>query len=208
MKKNNPFIVGNPVVLAIDIQKGSFVTPPPDFHLPLMPDMIERMTRTRKIIDAARAADVPVIFFQEIHRASMIDFGRELDGSEGPHCVEGNPGTPIASDIVGLKKDDYVIQKRRYSCFFGTELEILLKAVKAETLILIGGFTDVCIHYTFVDGHQHDYHCRVVHDCVAGSSVRAHTAALEAMEYLQHGSNIDSAYAVDALARYAALRAG
>ncbi|CEF40652.1 isochorismatase hydrolase [Acetobacter senegalensis] len=203
VKKKNPFIVGNPVVLAIDIQQGSFVPPPPNFHLPLMPDTIERMSRTRSVIDAARAADIPVIFFQEIHRASLIDFGRELDGSEGLHCVEGRPGTPIARDVVGLREDDYVIQKRRYSCFFGTELEILLKALKAKTLILIGGFTDVCVHYTFVDGHQHDYHCRVVHDCVAGSSIKAHTASLEAMEYLQHGANVDCAYAVDAFAQHA-----
>lgn len=201
-KKSNPFIVGNPVILAIDIQQGSFFPPPPGFHLPLMPDTIERMGRTRVIIDAARKADIPVIFFQEIHRASMIDFGRELDGNEGPHCVEGNPGTPIARE-VGLREDDYVIQKRRYSCFFGTELQILLKALKADTLMLIGGFTDVCIHYTFVDAHQHDYYCRVVQDCVAGSSVKAHDASLEAMEYLQHGANVDSSYVVNAFSHYA-----
>jgi len=44
------------------------------------------------------------------------------------------------------------------------------------------------IHYTFVDGHQGDYYCRVVEDCVGGSSVEAHNAALRAMEYLQGGA--------------------
>jgi len=71
---------------------------------------------------------------------------------------------------------------------YGTELEILLKGLKADTLIMIGGHTDVCVHYTFVDGHQHDYFCRVVEDCVAGSSQAAHDAALAAMEYLQTGA--------------------
>ena len=87
-----------------------------------------------------------------------------------------------------MRPDDYFIRKRRYSCFFGTELEILLKGLKADTLILIGGHTDVCVHYTFVDGHQHDYFMRVVEDVVAGSSRAAHDAALNAMEYLQTGA--------------------
>lgn len=49
--------------------------------------------------------------------------------------------------------------------------------------ILIGGDTDVCVHYTFVDGHQHDHFCRVVEDAVAGTSLDGHEAALDAMEY-------------------------
>ena len=101
--------------------------------------------------------------------------------------LEGDPGTEIAADL-NIRVDDYFIRKRRYSCFFGTDFEILLKGLKANTLILIGGHTNVCVHYTFVDGHQHDYFCRVVEDCVAGSSQDAHDAALRAMEYMQTGS--------------------
>jgi nicotinamidase-related amidase len=128
-----------------------------------------------------------VIFFQEAHRRDLVDFGRELDGAEGIHLLEGDPGTEVDPSL-GMRPDDYFIRKRRYSCFFGTELEILLKGLGADTLILIGGHTDVCVHYTFVDAHQHDYFCRVVEDCVAGSSLEAHDAALAAMEYLQTGA--------------------
>ena len=63
-----------------------------------------------------------------------------------------------------------------------------MKGLKAETLIMIGGMTDVCVHYSFVDGHQHDYYCRVVEDCVGGTSPAAHQASLNAMEYLQEGA--------------------
>ena len=126
-----------------------------------------------------------MIFVQEAHRPDLVDFGRELDGAEDIHCVEGQPGTPLAVEELGILPDDYTIKKRRYSVFFGTDLEILLKGLKADTLILCGGLTDVCVHYTFVDAHQHDYFVRVVEDCVAGSSQAAHEAALRAMEYLQ-----------------------
>ena len=60
--------------------------------------------------------------------------------------------------------------------------------LKVDTLLLCGGLTDVCVHYTFADGHQHDYFCRVIEDCVAGSSFEAHEASLIAMEYLQTGA--------------------
>ncbi len=103
-----------------------------------------------------------------------------------------------------MRADDYFIRKRRYSGFFGTELEILLKGLKAQTLIMVGGFTDVCVHYTFVDGHQHDYHCRVVEDAVAGSRVAAHDASLVAMEYLQHGARRSTAYVLDAFKQFGA----
>lgn len=187
-KTPKPIIVGQPVLLVIDVQKGSFAEWAPSERLPLLPDRVERMHRVRPVVDAARAAEMPIIFFKEEHRADMIDFGRELDGTENVHCLESSPYTRIAAEELGLLPQDYTITKRRYSCFFGTELEILLKGLKASTLILVGGFTDVCVHYTFVDGHQHDYYCRVIEECTTASSPPAHEAALRAMEYLQAGA--------------------
>ncbi len=98
------------------------------------------------------------------------------------HCIEGQRLTEIAAEDIDYRPGDYFVPKRRYSAFFGTDLEILLKGLKAETLILTGGLTDVCVHYTFVDAHQHDYHCRVVEDCVGGSGQEAHEASLRAMD--------------------------
>ena len=180
-------IEGNAALIVIDIQKGSFLAGSIS-GIPHMEDNVIRLRRAKTVIDAARESGIPIIFFQEIHRDNLVDFGRELDGTEGIHCLESNPNTEIAANEVGLRTDDYVIQKRRYSCFFGTDFNILLNGLNIDTLILVGGLTDVCIHYTFVDAHQNDYFCRVVGDCVTGSSTQAHDAALSAMEYLQTGA--------------------
>ncbi len=186
IKRN--LIEGQPVLIIIDIQGGETNSDSDKpVTIPLMEGYDARMEGVPDLIDKARACGIPIIFFQEAHRRDLIDFGRELDGAEGVHLLEGDAGTEV-SKALGMRPDDYFIRKRRYSCFFGTELEILLKGLKAETLILVGGHTDVCVHYTFVDGHQHDYFCRVVEDCVAGSSLEAHNAALKAMEYLQTGA--------------------
>jgi nicotinamidase-related amidase len=153
-----------------------------------MPGYEERMAKARIAIDKARELDIPVIFIQEVHRPDLVDFGRELDGSEDIHCLEGDPNTEVAVKETGFLPTDYLIKKRRYSAFFGTDFEILLRGLNVDTLLLCGGLTDVCVHYTFVDGHQSDYFCRVIEDCVAGSSEDAHEAALRAMEYLQSGA--------------------
>ncbi|MGI9595887.1 MAG: cysteine hydrolase family protein [Acidimicrobiales bacterium] len=196
--------------MVIDIQGGGSRhqdqapdTGPADGGIPLMAGYDEKMQRAPALIESARRCQVPVIFFQEAHRRDLIDFGRELDGAEGIHLLEGDPTTDLAPEL-GMREDDYFIRKRRYSCFFGTELEILLKGLKAETLILIGGHTDVCVHYTYVDAHQHDYFCRVVEDCVAGSSLPAHQGALRAMEYLQTGACRSSDEVMAGFERYAA----
>ncbi|MEM1149125.1 MAG: cysteine hydrolase [Pseudomonadota bacterium] len=182
-----PTLVGQPVLIVVDIQKGAFLDRD-DSGIPTMSEYSENMTRARRIVDAAHDSGIPVVFVQEIHRRDMVDYGRELDGSEGIHCMDGEPGTPVAAEEMDMRPTDYFIHKRRYSVFFGTEMEILLKGLKAQTLIFVGGMTDVCVHYSFVDGHQHDYYCRVVSDCVGGTSPEAHQASLNAMEYLQAGA--------------------
>ena len=179
-------IEGNPVLVVVDIQNGD----PPTAGVAPIPHMQSDgswVSNATQLIQGARDADVPVVFIQEAHRRDLIDFGRELDGAEGVHLLEGDHGTEIRPEI-GMTEDDYFIKKRRYSCFFGTDFELLMKGLDADTLIFIGGLTDVCVHYSFVDGHQHNYFCRVVEDSVTGSSLGAHNASLNAMEYLQTGA--------------------
>lgn len=182
-------IEGMPALVVIDIQAGTFLDRRDEGRaIDHMPGYAARMLKARTAIDRARATGIPVIFIQEVHRPDLVDFGRELDGDEDVHCVEGHPNTEIAAAEMDFRPADYLIRKRRYSAFFGTDFEILLKGLKIDTLLLTGGLTDVCVHYTFVDGHQSDYFCRVIEDCVAGSSVDAHEASLRAMEYLQRGA--------------------
>jgi len=180
-------IEGHPALIVIDIQVETFHDRT-DEAIPTMSGYADRMLKARVAIDKARERGIPVIFIQEVHRPDLVDFGRELDGSEDIHCIETDPGTDVAAEEMGFLPNDYLIKKRRYSAFFGTDFEILLRGLKIDTLLLCGGLTDVCVHYTFVDGHQSDYFCRVIEDCVAGSSDEAHRASLQAMEYLQSGA--------------------
>jgi nicotinamidase-related amidase len=193
------------VLVVVDIQTAGGM--PADLAgMQFMPGFEGRVERAERLVAAARAAGVPIVFFQEVHRPSGVDFGRELDGAEGRHCVDGAPGTDLWPTLLpdpAADDREFHIVKRRYSGFIGTEFEIVLRGLQAQTLVLIGGLTDVCVHYTFADAHQRDFHVRVVEDCVGGSSVAAHDASLNAMEYLQAGARRTTDEIVEA---FAALR--
>jgi nicotinamidase-related amidase len=177
-------------LLVIDVQECGR-QPYDEAGIAMMTGYDDRVARIAGLVDAFRAQRLPVIWSQEVHRPDLADIGRELDGSEGVHCVLGVPGTEIVAELQP-RPDEHFIQKRRYSVFFGTDLEIVLRGMGITTIVLVGGLTDVCVHYTFVDGHQRDFFVRVVTDCVGGSSPSAHDAALTAMRYLQRDAWVTS----------------
>ena len=178
----------NCALLVIDIQQEDFIGMENDEQEVDNPAW-NCIRNAKRVLDVFRAKKLPVIQIKEIHRKNMVDFGRELDGSEGIHCMEDSPYSDYANLTYPID-GEYLITKRRYSAFFGTDLEILLKGLRVDTLYMIGGLTDVCIHYTAVDAHQHDYYIKVVTDAVAGSSMEAHNYALKAMQYLQRDALI------------------
>lgn len=176
-------------LLVIDIQQEDFIEMKEnDIENPAW----DCIRNAKRVLDVFRKNGLPVIQVKEVHRADLTDIGRELDGSEGIHCLETSPYTDYAKLTYPIE-GEYRITKRRYSAFFGTDLEILLKGLHVDTLYLIGGLTDVCIHYTAADAHQHDYYIKVVTDAVAGSSKEAHEYALKAIQYLQRDALVTTA---------------
>ncbi|MCU0550190.1 MAG: cysteine hydrolase [Leptolyngbya sp. Prado105] len=145
--------------------------------------------KAEKVLAVARAAEIPIIHTKEVHREQMVDFGRELDGAEPIHCLENRPGTDFHPALYPIG-GEFTIEKRRYSAFFATDLDLLLRGLKVDTLIMMGTLTNVCVHYTAVDAHQHDYFFHVIEDCCVGSDWNAHGSALKAMEYLQQKARI------------------
>ena len=176
----------NAALIVVDIQAG--VVEGATSSLPHV-GQEDAVPKAVSVLLAARAAGLPIVHFKEVHRKEMVDFGRELDGDEPVHCLETWAEAEYHPDTYPID-GEFAMQKRRYSCFVGTDLEILLRGLKVDTLILVGAMTNVCVHYTFADGHQNDYFMHVVEDAVYGSDQPAHDAALIAMEYLQNGARV------------------
>lgn len=101
---------------------------------------------TAKLLDAARAAGVPVIFCNDAH---LPGIDRELI-IWGDHAIVGTKGAEVIPEL-NLCEKDYVVPKRRYSGFFQTDLDILLKELGVKTVILTGLHTHMCCRHTAAD---------------------------------------------------------
>ncbi|MFQ6111541.1 MAG: cysteine hydrolase, partial [Nitrospinota bacterium] len=82
------------------------------------------------------------------------------------HNLEGSVGTQVIPSLLSEK--DYVVRsKKRLSCFYGTDLEILLRALEVDTLVIIGINTNTCVLNTTFDTFNRDMKAIVISDCVA-----------------------------------------
>lgn len=166
-------------LIVIDMQ-GDFISEGAPIECPGGREIIPRLN---ELLSFARSRGIPVIYTQELHRREKVDFGRELEREEPEHCIEGTPGAEIVAELKP-QKGDFVIMKRRYSGFYLTDLEVLLKGLKKNTLIITGVATNVCVYATSLDAQQRDHHVVVVSDCVAGTSRELHQAFLRNIDYV------------------------
>ena len=136
-----------------------------------------------KAIARARQKGIPVIHVIQIHRKDMSDFGLELECSK-PHCIEGTEGAKIIPEIQ-VEEKDYLIIKKRFSGFLATDLELLLRSLGVNEIIITGVATDGCVRATAVDAHQLGFHFKIVEGCTAGAFYDSHEAALKYLCRLQ-----------------------
>jgi nicotinamidase-related amidase len=207
-------IDGKPALIVIDMQ-DDWLSPP------FMPrgssEVASLVSNVRKLLEAARSARVPVIHTKEWHRSGKLDMGSERypgtglgipdgtdDASVPVHCVEGSKGAEIIEELAPIP-GEYVITKRRFSAFLGTELDILLRDLNVETLIVSGVMSEVCVLFTAGEAHQRDYHVRVVEGCTLGSTKELTRAAIEVIRALTTGIPITLDITLRSLEEYKGL---
>ncbi len=170
---------GSAVVLVIDAQVD-FLSPTAALRCINADKVVENI---RRVIVIARKANLPVIYTREAHNSNGLDYGLELESGAPFHCVEGTPGIEIVPELKPLP-GEFVIDKRRYNAFLGTNLDQILDRFGHPTLYITGFTTNVCIHYTAIEAWQRDYPVRVISDCVSGTSDERHQMALKMLDFI------------------------
>jgi nicotinamidase-related amidase len=125
----------------------------------------------------ARKAGVPAVYVNDNFGRWKSDFRKLID-----HCLSDSVRGRELAELLAPEQDDYFVLKPKHSAFFATSLEILLKHLGAETLILTGFAGDICVLYTANDAYMHDYRLVVPADCVASETDRSNRYALEQMK--------------------------
>lgn len=116
-----------------------------------------------------------------------------------PVLVRGTWGVEIV-DRLRPRPEDVVVSKRRYSAFYGTDLEVLLRCWGIETLLLTGVNAEQCVETTAREAFVRDFDVVVVGDCIGSWS----TARLEASKQVVSfalGCVAESESILEALAR-------
>jgi ureidoacrylate peracid hydrolase len=142
-----------------------------------------------RMLDDARAADVPVIFVRYGHTPateSEVHLEQRMRGrADMVICRHGTWGADFYR--VAPTPTESVVEKHRYSGFIGTDLDVILRSTGRRVLIMTGIATNGCVEATARDGFMHDYYIVLVDDCCSCFSPELHQATLQ---------NIRDAYGV------------
>lgn len=147
--------------------------------------MQDIVPRIRKALEVARQEGLPIVYLKMGYRPDLSDIGpadspmgaenrrarvgekmRAPDGREGRLLVRDTWNTDIVEELKPQPSDS-VIYKTRFSGFYNTELEAILKRRGVRTLIMMGGTTSVCVESTLRDAMFRDFTPVLLSDCTA-----------------------------------------
>ena len=161
----------------------------------------EAIEGCRTLVQAAHSAGVPVIFTRYVYRADYRDGGvlvQELMPAiaEAESLVEETWDSEIVDELTP-GASDFIVDKNRYSAFYGTRLEPILTSLGVRSVIVCGVTTNMCVETTVRDAMQRDYRAFVVRDATGEIDRRRHEFALETMAF-GFGRVVDAATVVGA----------
>ncbi len=182
MEKADPRISA---LIVVDMQndfchpRGAFAKWGEDMSM--IQDMVPRL---KELIEAARKADLPIIYLRNTESEwttsqVFLERIREARGEEGQVITwEGSWGAEFYEDI-GPVGEERVVIKHRYSGFIDTDLDLILRSRGVRCLVLTGVATNVCVESTARDGFMKDYRVVLVEDCCATTHKNLHEATVE-----------------------------
>ena len=130
----------------------------------------------KRLAAAFRAAGRPVIFTQHVHHPNGSDLGIMGWWWEGK-CLQGSEASEIHPDLRPLPGEK-VILKHRYSAFYNTDLETVLRCLKIGDLVISGVMTNLCCESTARDAYFRDYRVFIPADGTGTITEEMHLASL------------------------------
>ena len=155
--------------MVIDMQKG-FLSPRSSLFVAGAPATVPACIRA---IDYCRRQGIPVLFITRSYSAdgSDVERARRKVWSRGGRPLSPGCAPELSAEMPAeFGEADYHIVKPRYSAFFGTELDMLLRRLSIDTLLLAGTATPNCIRATCYDALSLDYEVIVLADCTSSQT--------------------------------------
>jgi nicotinamidase-related amidase len=166
--------MAHPALLVMDIQNGI---------VDRVPDGSESLLATlARVTTAARRAGVPVIYVRVAFRPGGAEISRENKSFSAIGRAGGmgldDPATQI-HPAVAPGPDDIVVVKKRVSAFAGSDLDVVLRSLEVDSLVLTGIATSGVVLSTLRQAADLDYQLTVLHDGCADADPEVHRVLLD-----------------------------
>ena len=159
-------------LLLIDLQKSFFHPRGSNYY----PESSELLSALTQLIDTARSGQKPIIFVTEQHRPNIDDF----ESHKLPlHCVSGDFDAELIDEFSVSGELEFLVAKRRMSAFCATDLDLLLRELRVNQLVIGGVKANVCVRATVQDAFSLGYKCYVAKEAVNSNRSYLADASLE-----------------------------
>jgi nicotinamidase-related amidase len=169
-------------LLVIDMQNDFLEESGADFFH----NAADIVPNVRSIVVACRKARIPVIFTGHRHDNPAVDGGMTAEWwpeiKSGRSLAGGSWGAEV-SERIGPQKGERIVWKHRYSAFYNTDLEIVLKGLGVTDIIITGILTNVCCETTARDAFMRDFRVFIVADATASTEPDLHLGSLKNLAY-------------------------
>lgn len=142
------------------------------------PEYQETLTNILLLLETAREQGVVVVHAMEGHHPAARQADYEWKKLP-PHCFLGEFDAEPVEGIDIRADQEYIVRKRRFSGFFETDLNLLLREAGVERILLVGVKTHVCIRATAQDGFAYGYRVVLPLEAVNSNYRHLHEASLE-----------------------------
>jgi ureidoacrylate peracid hydrolase len=130
----------------------------------------------RRLIHAFRQAGRPIIYTCHVHHPERLDVGIMGWWWQGM-CLEGSPESQVHPHLAPLPNEK-IVYKHRYSAFYNTDLETVLRCLKVDDLVIAGIMTNMCCESTARDAYYRDYRVFFLADGTGSVTEEMHLASL------------------------------
>ena len=142
----------------------------------------QRLVRSiNDLVGIMRQCGHPIIWVRQEFEPDLGDAFREMKTRGIRITIKGTVGSQIDPDLAVAQSDPVVI-KKRYSAFYKTELDQLLRRLRPDALILAGINTHACVRVTAIDGYQRDWEIVVAGECVDSYDQEHHDISMKYMK--------------------------
>jgi nicotinamidase-related amidase len=166
--------MNQPVLIVIDMLN--------DFLREWEPARRDRLVQAiNELIGLVRTASYPVLWVRQEFEPDLQDAFLEMRAKQIHTVIKGTEGCQILA-ALDVAPTDRVIVKKRYSAFFGTNLDSILTELAPDSIILAGINTHACIRTTAIDAYQRDFAVVLASDCVDSYDDEHHAISLRYMK--------------------------